>query len=68
MNSPSTRRDLFRLGTHGALTATVFAGLSGRPAWADPPKDGGDADKLYPGFPRSAALYWRGSPRAKGPV
>jgi hypothetical protein len=52
MNSPTTRRDLLRAGTHGALTATVFAALSGRPAWADPPKDGGDAATLYPGFPR----------------
>ena len=34
MNSHVTRRDLFRAGTQGALTAAVFAGVSGGPVRA----------------------------------
>ena len=52
MNSHTTRRDLLRVGTQGALTAAVFAGMSGVSAWADPPKNGGDAGTLWHGFPR----------------
>lgn len=52
MNSQSTRRDLLRAGTQTALTAAVFAGTSGIAAAADPPKNGGDAAKLWPGYPR----------------
>jgi hypothetical protein len=52
MNLHVTRRDLFRVGTQGALTAAVIAGVSGGPVRADPPKDGGDGEKLWPGFPR----------------
>ncbi len=49
MNS-HTRRDLLRAGTQGALTAAVFAGVSGGPVRADAPKT--EAGKLWPGFPR----------------
>jgi hypothetical protein len=52
MSSHTTRRDLLRVGAQSALAATVFAGMSGRPVWADPPQNGGDAGKLWPGFPR----------------
>ena len=52
MNSHTTRRDLLRVGTHGALAATAFVGMSGGPAWADPPKSSGPAGKLWLGFPR----------------
>ena len=52
MNSYTNRRDLLRVGTQSALTAAVFAELSGEPAWADPPKTDGDAGKLWPGYPR----------------
>jgi hypothetical protein len=52
MNSHTTRRDLLRVGTQGVLTATVFAGTSGVPVWADTPKMAGEAGKLWPGFPR----------------
>jgi hypothetical protein len=52
MNSHNTRRDLLRVGTQTALAATAFVGMSGGPVWADPPKNGGDAGKLWPGFPR----------------
>ena len=52
MNSHTTRRDLLLVGTQAALTATVFTGMSGVPARADDPRTGGDAGKLWPGFPR----------------
>jgi hypothetical protein len=52
MNSHVSRRDLFRAGTQGALTAAVFAGVSGGPIRADSPKGGGDTGKLWPGYPR----------------
>ena len=52
MNSPTTRRDLLRLGTQGALAATVLAGVSDGPVWADPLENGRDAERLWPGFPR----------------
>jgi hypothetical protein len=52
MDSHTTRRDLLRVGTQGALTATVFAGMSGGPARADPPKTGGESGMLWPGYPR----------------
>ena len=52
MNSHVSRRDLFRAGTQGALAATVFASVSGDAIRADAPKGGGDAGKLWPGFPR----------------
>lgn len=52
MNSQTNRRELLRAGTQGALTATVFAGMSGVTVRADPPKNGGVAGKLWPGFPR----------------
>jgi hypothetical protein len=52
MNSHSTRRDILRVGTQGVLTAAAFAGVSGGSVRADPRKNGGDAGKLWPGFPR----------------
>lgn len=52
MSPHNTRRDLLRVGAQSALAATAFAGMWGEPIWADPPKNGGDAGKLWPGFPR----------------
>lgn len=52
MDSQTTRRDLLRVGTQGALAAAVFAGLSEGPALADPPRPGGEAATLWPGYPR----------------
>lgn len=52
MNSQTSRRDLLLAGTQTALTATVFAGMSGAPTRADGPKTGADAGKLWPGYPR----------------
>lgn len=52
MNTHSTRRDLLRVGAQSALVGTAFVGMSGGPVWADPPENGGDAGKLWPGFPR----------------
>ena len=51
MNS-HTRRDLLRVGTQGALTVTVFAGMSGVLVRADQPKNAEEAGKLWPGYPR----------------
>lgn len=52
MNSRTTRRELLRVGTHSALAAAAFAGISGGPVRANPLKADGDAAKLWPGFPR----------------
>jgi len=52
MDSQTTRRDLLRVGTQGALAAAVFAGLSESPALADPSPPGGEAVTLWPGYPR----------------
>lgn len=51
MNSHTTRRDVLRMGTHGALAATLV-GMSTAPTHADPPKEGADPGKLWRGFPR----------------
>lgn len=52
MNLHISRRDLFRAGTQGAITAAVFAGVSGELIQADPPHSGQDPGNLWPGFPR----------------
>jgi hypothetical protein len=52
MHSHGSRRDLLRVGTQSALAATVLAGFSGNAASADPRPAGGEAAKLWPGFPR----------------
>lgn len=52
MNSQTTRRDLLLVGTQAALTATVFAGMSGASVRADDPKSVEDVGKLWRGYPR----------------
>lgn len=54
MNSITTRRDLFRFGTHSAVAATVFAGLSVGSAWVNGHQNSADdvAGMPWPGFPR----------------
>lgn len=52
MNSPANRRDLLRLGTQGALSVTLLAGMAEGGCRADSGWCGSRAEQVWPGFPR----------------
>jgi len=52
MSMNASRRDLLRAGTQGTAAIAALAWLSGSPVGADPPVNGADARKPWPGFPR----------------
>jgi hypothetical protein len=52
MNTRTTRRELFRAGTQGAIAAAVVAGFTNVLAGTEPPPNTADAANMWLGYPR----------------